>query len=131
MDTTALVTHFFFDVEGGLKLVEALDRDQIPVSAAYWMFHEPSGEWRLYIATPLVSTDGIREAYGKILKEMRKIAVSGLSARNIVALDPSDQTVRLLSERYQTDIDAPPVTFPEAYIHGKYIPAAYIYRMKA
>ena len=42
----------------GRRLLDRLAREGVPVTAAAWVKESESGDWYLYLATPLVAEDG-------------------------------------------------------------------------
>jgi len=127
MDPTALVMNF--DVEAGIRLLEALDKTQLPVKAAFWLFHEESEDWRLYIATPLVGRKGPRAAYAMVVQELENLDIRSIAPSNVSVIDVTDGLVRLLSVPIRTGDDISRSSFARNTINGVYVPAAYIYRM--
>ena len=55
MDNATLVGP---DLEAGKQFIRALDASGLEVRAEFWLYLEESGDWRLYIATPLVKEHG-------------------------------------------------------------------------
>jgi len=52
-------------LKDGQTLIDRLTRDGIAVKAAAWALESESGDWYLYLATPLVPEGGgTRNAYG-------------------------------------------------------------------
>ncbi|HEY7422805.1 MAG TPA: hypothetical protein VH682_00965 [Gemmataceae bacterium] len=60
MDTYTLVTEL---KEDGRKLVEELLQRGFDVSAAFWLKASEKEEWNFYIVSPMVESQGLREAY--------------------------------------------------------------------
>jgi hypothetical protein len=63
-------------IKDGQRLIDRLTREGIAASAACWAKETESGDWYLYLATPLVSVDGSkRPAYRRVnavIREMQK-----------------------------------------------------------
>jgi hypothetical protein len=63
-------------IKDGQRLIEQLVREGIAVPAACWAKESDSGDWYLYLATPLVGEDGAtRLAYRRVnavIREMQK-----------------------------------------------------------
>jgi hypothetical protein len=53
-------------IEWGEQLLEALNGMNFPVTAAFWLYSEDVDDWRLVIVSPLVASDGPREAYTRL-----------------------------------------------------------------
>ncbi len=73
MDQGTLVA---MQIEDGQRLIDRLVGEGIAVTAACWAKESESGQWFLYIATPLVGEDGAkRPAYRRVntvIREMQK-----------------------------------------------------------
>src|SRR4051812_15386914 len=63
MDPSILVEH---DVEVGRQLVQALDAEGFPVTAALWYYIADEDRWRLFIASPVVADRGSLAGYKEI-----------------------------------------------------------------
>jgi hypothetical protein len=65
-------------IKEGQTLMERLAHEQIPVTAAGWVKESESGDWYLYLATPLVSENGqTRPAYRRVNAVIRKMQEEG------------------------------------------------------
>jgi len=114
-------------IDGGRKLLEALDRAGFPVNAAFWYLHE--GTWRFLIASSVVDAQGPMEAYRKV-NGILQANVTGLNLSDIAVISSHDPRVRLL----RTVAGTPPqaiigVRFTANTINNVFIEDAYIYRM--
>lgn len=63
MDTDTLVDNRLAD---GWKVVEELPQRGFEVTAAFWLQASVNGKWYFYVVSPLVETEGIAAAYGKL-----------------------------------------------------------------
>ena len=63
-------------INEGQRLIDRLAQEGIAVTAAAWVKESESGDWYLYLATPLVGEDGAtRPAYRRVntvIREMKK-----------------------------------------------------------
>ena len=126
MDKATLVSP---DLEGGKKLVAALDGAGIDIRAAFWLYREESESWRLYLATPLVKTEGARIAYTEVLKELDSLEVPTLKFWNISVIDPADPLVVRLKAAVYTGPTIDSIPFIGSTIDGVHVPPAHIYRI--
>ena len=55
-------------IAAGKSLIELLDREAFPVSAAMWHFVAESNQWRLLLASSRVQSKGPKEAYMEVLR---------------------------------------------------------------
>ncbi len=65
MDKKTLVN---IDIEEGKKVIELLDREDMKITSAFWLYFPEIQEWRLMLATPNVDTVGRKNTYSKILE---------------------------------------------------------------
>ena len=65
-------------IKDGQTLIERLPREGVAVTAAGWVLESDSGDWYLYLATPLVGADeGTKPAYRRLLAVMREMEKEG------------------------------------------------------
>jgi hypothetical protein len=76
MAQTSLVE---MQIQQGQQLVDRLAVEGIPVTAAGWVKESESGAWFLYLATPLVGTDGAKKpAYSRVNAVIRDMQKEGI-----------------------------------------------------
>jgi hypothetical protein len=96
VDQTPLVNS---DIEIEVKVVSALSRAQIPVTAVDWNWVPQLDESQLIVVTPLVDTRGPRETYGRILEALRVAGVyQSIPIRKLFVKSPSDPVAQKLIE---------------------------------
>ena len=129
MDKTALVG---MDMEGGERLLNALDEAGINVRVALWIYLPEPDEWRLMIALPLVDQEGPKKAYTLIRLELAKLdPAPEISLWNISAVGLGHHIIQALqteAREYPDMMDGK--WFARTVIDGVFIEAAYIYRAK-
>jgi hypothetical protein len=87
MDQTSLVN----DVEIEAKVVSALSRAQIPVTAVDWNSAAPLEKPQLIVVTPLVDTRGPRDTYARIFEALSNAGVyQSTPIRNLFVKSPAD-----------------------------------------
>lgn len=128
MDQAALVTP---DVEGGKELLAALDKDELDVRAALWLYMPEISEWRLFVATPLVDKLGPRKIYGRIQSILRRLErPHDISLGNISVVSPESELIKLFSRVIQTHSDSIMThKFIRITIKKTFFEAAIVYRM--
>jgi hypothetical protein len=100
VDQTPLVNS---EIEG--KVVSALSRAKIPVSAVDWNWAPDLDESQLIVVTSLVDTRGPRETYARILKALSVAGVyKSVPIRKLFVKSPGDPVARkLIEELKQTN----------------------------
>ena len=94
MDKVALVG---IDIEGGERLLNALDEANLDVRAALWIYLPDPDEWRLMIAFSLVDQKGPKKAYTLIQSELAKlIPPPEISLKNISAVGLEHHLIQAL-----------------------------------
>jgi hypothetical protein len=86
-------------VEAGRKLLQALDDDGFPVSAAFWYRDEEESQPTLVVASPIVDKQGPRQAYRRIENVLRRPGdpeLRSLSLSQISAMGTEDPFVTLI-----------------------------------
>ena len=119
------------DIEAGRLLIEALDRENVPVSAALWFYDREEDGYRLFLATSVYDDQGPLEAYGVVHDFLDKLPEDkrpDLVDINIVS--PMDETVVAI----RTAVKTPPppdisgIRFSRNYVKDVYVDDAWIYR---
>jgi hypothetical protein len=100
MDTAVLVRT---EREAAWKLLEDLEKEQFPMTAAFWQYLPDAETWRLVIATPLVDEIGSIAAYTRLqtlLNQLPEEISEGFSVANITLLSPTAEQLVILRKRY-------------------------------
>jgi len=78
-------------ITDGQHLIERLNREAVTVTAAAWVLENESGDWYLYLVTPLVGEDGAtRPAYHHVNSVIREIEREGTGIeveKKVIGLD--------------------------------------------
>jgi hypothetical protein len=69
VDTATLVED---QIEEGHRLLEQLRRSRFPVSVACWLLNSYDEAWYIYVASPIVESDGLLDAHMKLSTELSK-----------------------------------------------------------
>ncbi|HUP63064.1 MAG TPA: hypothetical protein VNA69_21915 [Thermoanaerobaculia bacterium] len=119
-------------IRTGASIIEALDRQNLIVDAALWLYLADTNRWRLMLASPEVHIDGPRRAYTRLFHAIRNANVHGVSLDNLAVIDSQDPFIQLLRRAIKTDrVITPPVRFSKNTINGQFIEDALIYRLAA
>ena len=120
-------------IEAGAQLTQKLDDLGMPISVAMWLFMPDINEWRLFFASPKLSTTGPREVYMQI-EEARK-ALGSQAERvplSVIGLmDTNHQLVQTLGSALPTGPGVSRVRFSKNVVNGHFIDDALIYRSAA
>ena len=135
MDKTTLVE---IDIEGGERLLKALDKADLDIRAALWFYFSDSDKWRLIIAFPLVDQEGPRKAYTLIQSELAKLVPpSRISLEDISAVGLKHHIIQALWAMVREHPDPAIIStiskkwFTRTVMNGVFIEAAYIYRVSS
>ena len=103
----------------------------LPIVAALWLLVPDINEWRLFFATPELSTAGPRVVYEKIEQARQtlgeRVAATPLSA--IGLLDVNHELVRALRIAMRTGGGVSRIRFSKNVVNGRFIEDALIYRV--
>lgn len=127
MDQSLLVTP---QIDGGRRLLGALDAEGFPVTAALWFYLPDAERWRYVVATPLVDERGPLETYTRIQSVLGPLtAETGISLDDIAAVSPRDPVIRTLGAFVA--VAGPGTRIQHSIFGGVHIADAYIYRLAA
>ena len=127
MDTTILVEK---DIESGKILLEYLDKKNLDIKAALWLYNSEMGRWYFLISTELVDQEGARKLYFQIANHIKKIRDSINFDVDDIRLAPySSPLINLLKIAIRTGPGISGIRFQQNVINGHLIEDAYIYRL--
>ena len=96
IDRTVLVG---LDIEGGKRLLEALDENGLDIRAAFWYYFPEPEEWRLVFATPMVDKEGPFKVYTRIRSILQKLdPTPDISLQDITVADPKSDRFKSLQK---------------------------------
>lgn len=119
-------------VAAGRDLVTRV-RDRIQVTAAFWLYIEERGRWRLMIVTPMVAQKGTAWTYQQVQialedrAERRPYGMNDLELDDVTVIDPSNELIRLWRSVYPEGIRASETRATGISIAGHYFEDAYFY----
>jgi hypothetical protein len=118
------------DRQDGAALLRRLDEATFPVEAAFWWLDSESGKWSLILVTPLVETEGPREAYGQLTKLVLLGEPSLVDLERVTLVKPTHTLPQLLRVALRTGpTDIAGISFSRNTVNGVYIEDAFIYRL--
>jgi hypothetical protein len=88
-------------INAGRAIMDALRRDQFPISTAFWYRIPESGYWRLVIGSKLIDRIGPLEGYRRLRGILDRLGLWNTLSGSISLLSPSDPTFRSLHEYAQ------------------------------
>lgn len=115
-------------LQAGEDLLRELDRHKFPARTALWLYKEESDRWHLVIATPHLRSMGPLKNYKSVQKVMSKIETP-LKLRYVALVDTRDRLIKGLATRRRSAVSG--VRLSHAYVGGRFIEDAYIYRVAA
>lgn len=112
------------------RLIDRLNRDGVDVIAAAWVKEEESGDWYLYLATPLVTEDkGTPPAYRRLNSLVRAMQEEGfgLDPFEIKMIGPHNPTAQAIVANRGPRACGPPRRFAGARLGELAVEQAWIY----
>lgn len=112
------------EIQGGERLLRALDAAGVPVIGAFWFYHTDSERWKLMIFTP-EARKGARDLYVKAIG-----LDAGLDLAKVEFLSPDSPLFTSLGALIRVD-GVSNVRMSQNMLNGVYVHDAYIYRLAA
>lgn len=128
MDQTILVG---FDVDGGKRLIAALDDAGYVVDSAMWLYLPESDSWRLVLASPCYDESGPIAAYTRVLQVLRNLTPElqfGLSDVSLVGRN--DTLFQALGSLTRAEGGLSNTRLRRISANGLYVQDAFIYRLR-
>ena len=124
------------DVSGGARLLEELERGQMPVIVAFWRYPTDDSGWRLIISSPLVDREGSLPVYRRVQAALQRLPDIRIPLSDVYAVGENDPVVRILRQATVPAHEAfnTTVTFPSYSPYAPYLPedatsvGVYVYR---
>ena len=113
----------------GAALTRALDEAGWPMIASFWYYESDDNFWKLMLASPRVSTDGPKEAYGAVIDALDALHQPRRKLKNITVVKPNNPIVEALASTVQTGWTIGGIPFSRRAINGSIVEDAYLYRM--
>lgn len=113
----------------GAALTRSLDEAGWPVVASFWYYESDDNRWKLMLASPRVSTDGPKEAYGAVIVALDALHQSRKNLKHITVIEPNHPIVKALASEVQTGWTIVGMLHTARAIDGRYIDDAFLYRI--
>jgi len=107
-----------------------LDKNDAQIKSAFWFFNPEKKMWRLILASPLVSTEGPRLFYKRILNATKELGDDELIClHDITASTMSNKIVQLIKTAVATkNNDISDIRYSKNAVNGTFIEDSLIYR---
>jgi len=119
------------DIEGGKRLVEALDKANLQITAALWWFDPEIERWKLIISSPKLKRADSTTAYGliqRILLGMQQRPDIRLD--EIVIEDPESPLIATLARSVHTGPqDLADIRLSSTAVDSIWVEEAHVYRL--
>jgi hypothetical protein len=117
-------------INEGQRLIDRLVQEGVDVTAAAWVKESESGDWYLYLVTPLVGADGAtRPAYHRVNTVIREMQKEGFGmdpfAKKVIG--PHDPIARDMVANRGGRPGGPPTPFRGSRLGDLGVEEAYIY----
>lgn len=122
-----LVDH---DISAGRRLVETLDRSNVPIRAALWLYDSDRESYELMLAMPLYDEKGPIAAYRTVVDAVRTLPDedrSRLSQINIVG--PHYELIETIGKAIQTGPGISNIRLTGNSFDRIYVDDAWVYRL--
>jgi len=115
--------------KAGADLTRTLDEAKWPVVASFWLFSPEENEWKFFLASPKLVSDGPKNAYEAIARALSNLREHFPTLEYISVVAPNHELVRTLSSAIQTGSTITGIRFSKNTINGRFIDDAYLYRL--
>jgi hypothetical protein len=118
------------DLRLGDKILELLDAAKFPISVAVWILTEQEGEWKLVIGTPLYEKAGPLEAYGQVIKAIRRDNPESRDFDDVRLMSNREPFIRELRHLFGKRQSVKGMRLGGHHIGGAWLDDAVVYRIK-
>ena len=118
------------EIKEGQRLLDRLNREGVPVTAAAWVLEAESGDWYLYLVTPLVGAEGGKKsAYHRVNEVIRQMQQEGILTEppEKKVIGPHDPIAKDLLAHRSSRPARIPIRFQGARLGDLAVDEAYIY----
>jgi hypothetical protein len=117
-------------IKEGQRLLDRLAREGVAVKAAAWVLESETGDWYLYLVTPLVTEDsGKRPAYRRVNEVIRAMEQEdgGMYPLEKKVVGPHDPIARDIVAHRRGRPGGPPIPFRGARLGDLGVEEAFVY----
>jgi hypothetical protein len=116
------------EIDGGANLVQALEREGLPIAAAMWLRSAEQKAWQLYIASPDVEKHGPIAVYKMIDKVLARMPDVKITVDDVVAANTRNHFVNAVASGLSPTNQISHVT--NAVFSGVPVDEAFIYKVR-
>jgi hypothetical protein len=114
------------EIEAGEHFIRDFN-DQIPIAAAFWVKPTDADNWFLYIASPEICDENLRERYGEVLNRAKTQQYPWLNVLHIKLINSNDPLAQKVKELREKSAPGLPIRYNLSLIAGLPIDGSYIY----
>lgn len=126
MDQAAMVS---IDVSQGSEILDALERAEVKVSVALWMFLSEFEDWRMVISARQFDTADPRDAYRLLHDSLSRADVALKKTPAIIILPTGDPFIRELRRIFGKTKSVNGMRLGGQLIGDRFVENAYVYRI--
>jgi len=129
MAYTQLVVHELSAdvIQAGRDFLAELDREQVPIVAAFWLFDDETSRWTLVLASPIVEQSGPLVFYRRVGDILRASGIEAIISSHLTGVPPDDPIVVRLRNALK-DVPAGEVRLTGNFLEGMFVPDVLVYR---
>ena len=117
------------DVNRGMELVDALDRANLKVAAALWMFLSEYEDWRMVVSARQFDSLDPRAAYRLIHDSLDPVEFTPEKTPPILVLRMADPFIKALRRRFGKTKGVEGMRLGSQSIGDRFVEDAYVYRI--
>ncbi len=98
MAEEVLVTEYLSKemIEAGLNLLKQLDKNNLDIRKAFWLYNSDEKRWKLVIISDLVDKEGPKFFYNKVIEVNNRLTDTTVSLNDIEAAGDNHKIAKLL-----------------------------------
>ena len=126
MDIAALVS---LDIERGREVLDALERANLKVSTALWVYSPEYEDWRLVVSARQFGSLGPKDAYRRLNDSLASAGLTPEKTPPVLILPTTDSFIRELRQRFGKAKGVEGMRLGGQMIGDRFVQDAYIYRI--
>ena len=118
------------DFAAGVKLLQALDRSDLSISVALWLYSAEHEDWRFVLASRRLDAAEPSEAYGLIHRAFEADGISPEQTPTLMVLTMSDPFIRALRRIFAKTKSVEGVRLGGQFLGDRFVQDALVYRIR-
>lgn len=118
------------DFAAGVQLLEALDRSNLSVSVALWLYSAEHEDWRFVLASRRLDAAAPSEAYGLVHRAFEAAGVSPEQTPALMVLKMSDPFIRALRRIFGKAKSVEGMRLGGQFLGDRFVQDALVYRIR-